>query len=246
MEIKGKVHCLFEQSGTFKNEFIKLGIPAEDYDIEDRFGETDHIIDIFNEIERGYEGKESIFDNISKDDLIMSFFPCIKFCNFAEYNQKHKQKVLRKAGKPIRQIYDYLKKESDERYRMYQLCLKMHGVVEFNGLRMIMENPWNEINYTNHFWFMDVTFIDRDRTQRGDFFKKPTGYWFTNCEPTQGHTLDSTSSKDVKTIVSVPSSDKTGKCSIDRSMISSTYAKNFINDFIIGNPGCIHEQADLF
>ena len=24
---------MFEQSGTFKNEFIKLGIPAEDYDI---------------------------------------------------------------------------------------------------------------------------------------------------------------------------------------------------------------------
>lgn len=40
MEIKGKVHCFFEQSGTFKNEFIKLGIPAEDYDIQDNFGET--------------------------------------------------------------------------------------------------------------------------------------------------------------------------------------------------------------
>lgn len=25
---------MFEQSGTFKNEFIKLGIPAEDYDIQ--------------------------------------------------------------------------------------------------------------------------------------------------------------------------------------------------------------------
>ena len=42
MEIKGKVHCFFEQSGTFKNEFIKLGIPAEDYDIQNNFGETDH------------------------------------------------------------------------------------------------------------------------------------------------------------------------------------------------------------
>ena len=36
MEIKGKVHCFFEQSGTFKNEFIKLGIPAEDYFINDQ------------------------------------------------------------------------------------------------------------------------------------------------------------------------------------------------------------------
>lgn len=26
MEIKGNVHCLFEKSGTFKNEFKKLGL----------------------------------------------------------------------------------------------------------------------------------------------------------------------------------------------------------------------------
>ena len=42
MEIKGKVHCFFEQSGIFKNEFIKMGIPAEDYDLQNNFGETDH------------------------------------------------------------------------------------------------------------------------------------------------------------------------------------------------------------
>lgn len=47
MEITGKVHCFFEQSGTFKNEFIKLGIPAEDYDIQNNFGETDHQEDLF-------------------------------------------------------------------------------------------------------------------------------------------------------------------------------------------------------
>ena len=38
MEIKGKVHCFFEQSGTFKNEFIKLGNeqmwPKTDADVQ--------------------------------------------------------------------------------------------------------------------------------------------------------------------------------------------------------------------
>ena len=29
MKINGKVHCFFEQSGTFKNEFKKLGYEAE-------------------------------------------------------------------------------------------------------------------------------------------------------------------------------------------------------------------------
>ena len=54
MKINGKVHCFFEQSGTFKNEFKKLGIPAEDYDIQNNFNETDHVIDLFSEIDRAY------------------------------------------------------------------------------------------------------------------------------------------------------------------------------------------------
>ena len=56
MKIKGKVHCFFEQSGTFKQEFIKLGIPAEDYDIQNNFGQTDHVIDLFAEMEPAYVG----------------------------------------------------------------------------------------------------------------------------------------------------------------------------------------------
>ena len=46
-------HCLFEQSGTFKNEFKKLGINAIDYDIANDYGETDIQIDLFSEIRGG-------------------------------------------------------------------------------------------------------------------------------------------------------------------------------------------------
>ena len=49
-----KAWCMFEQSGTFKNEFIKLGIPAVDLDIQNNFGETDYVIDLFGEIEKEY------------------------------------------------------------------------------------------------------------------------------------------------------------------------------------------------
>lgn len=55
MKIK-KAHCMFEQSGTFKNAFRSLGIPAEDYDILDDFGEADNMIDLFREIDTAYEG----------------------------------------------------------------------------------------------------------------------------------------------------------------------------------------------
>lgn len=56
MEIKGSIHLFFEQSGTFKNEFKKLGYEAYDYDIQNNFGETDYQIDLFAEIEKAYEG----------------------------------------------------------------------------------------------------------------------------------------------------------------------------------------------
>ena len=56
MKIEGKVHCFFEQSGTFKNEFKKLGYEAYDYDIQDNFNETDFKIDLFGEIKTSMGG----------------------------------------------------------------------------------------------------------------------------------------------------------------------------------------------
>lgn len=49
-------HCLFEQSGTFKNELKKLGYEAYDYDILNDYNETDYQIDLFGEIEKAYKG----------------------------------------------------------------------------------------------------------------------------------------------------------------------------------------------
>lgn len=56
MDIKGTVHCFFEQSGTFKNEFKNLGFRAFDYDIQNNFSETDYVIDLFEEIQKAFEG----------------------------------------------------------------------------------------------------------------------------------------------------------------------------------------------
>ena len=78
MQIK-RALCLFEQSGTFKREFIKLGIPAEDYDILNEFGETDHVCDLFEQIGAAYDGKPSLFDHIGPEDIVLAFFPCTRF-----------------------------------------------------------------------------------------------------------------------------------------------------------------------
>jgi hypothetical protein len=56
-----KVHCLFEQSGTFKNEFKKLGYEAFDYDILNDYGQTDFQGDLYAEIRGGVRGKAKYF-----------------------------------------------------------------------------------------------------------------------------------------------------------------------------------------
>lgn len=91
-----KVHCLFEQSGTFKNEFKKLGIEVEDYDIRDRFGQTDKQLDLFIEINKAYDKEMSIFDDIRTSDLIFAFFPCTRFQSYNQLNFQGKNTGMRK------------------------------------------------------------------------------------------------------------------------------------------------------
>ena len=254
MEIKGKVHCFFEQSGTFKREFIKLGIPAEDYDIQNNFGETDHTDDLFAEILKAYDGEPSLFDTISKDDLILAFFPCIYFCTFAELNASCPDSLAEARGWDIATRRAHQLEFSRKRQEFYELALKMTAVVEIKGLRMIVENPWSEQNYTYRFWFNKPALIDRNRRLRGDYFMKPTAYWFINCEPTHGRSFQPTPASKVKRVLkhdqtkradSARQAKKKGICSEERSMISPDYARNFICDFIIGKEQ-EHTERTLF
>lgn len=139
MEIKGKVHCFFEQSGTFKREFIKLGIPAEDYDIQNNFGETDHQDDLFQAIDDAYEGKPSLFDRITGDDLIMAFFPCIHFCDaktlyFMGESISQKGYTLERI---MRQNIAY----AEERETFFKKLLKLVAVVSHRGGEWSLKTP---------------------------------------------------------------------------------------------------------
>lgn len=240
MEILGKVHCFFEQSGTFKNEFIKLGIPAEDYDIQNNFQQTDHVIDLFAEIENAYDNKESIFDNISKDDLIVAFFPCIYFCEanvrlFRFEDSTHKKHSHRVA-------VDDMLERAKRRQFFFEIALKLFLVCEDSGLRLIVENPYNANHYLVQYFPYRYSFIDWDRSQRGDQFKKPTQYFYINCIPTEGYSLQP---KKAIAVNSIDKRDRSKKeeakrkegicfCSTEKSTMTTDYARNFICDNILG------------
>lgn len=231
MNITGKVWCFFEQSGTFKNEFKKLGYDAVDVDIQNNFCETDYQIDLFAEIENAYDCKPSIYDEIGGGDLIMAFFPCIYFtgstnpCYYTLENNNYRNLTLPEKLSKI------LERSKDRQY-FFELLYKMVGVCLMRNLRIVIENPYSSTHYLSNNFFKQPDIIDKDRTLRGDFFKKPTGYWFFNCEPTYGFSIQK--DKKVKRVWDCKSASKAGLCSEERSLISPDYARNFICDFILG------------
>lgn len=243
MKIQGKIHLFFEQSGTFKNQFKKLGYKAEDYDIQNNFNETDHITDLFAEIEKGYEGGASVFDGIIPDDLIIAFFPCIYF----ETMQMPYYQLTAKnnAHKPQCERIDEAIERLQKRTYFHTLLYKLVYIAEKRGLRLIIENPSTQPNYligTQN--FPNPSIIDKNRLLRGDYFKKPTAYWFFGCEPTYGmsYQID----KEQKKIQDCKQGIRAGICSEERSMISPDYARNFICDFILGEIQDLEQTKLIF
>lgn len=235
-----KVHCLFEQSGTFKNEFLKLGIPAEDYDIQNEFGQTDNVVDLFAEIRGGYEGKPSIFDSIGQDDLIMAFFPCIRFEN--QVMLQFRGQSYGQRNMTLKEKMKHCMKLQDELTEMYKLVNQLFIICDDKHLRLIMENPYSEEHYLRRYWCLPSSVIDRDRRERGDYYAKPTQFWFFNCEHENNPIFEMQnynaieckdairlmSQKDIEEKIGEGISKKTA-----RSMIHPEYANRFIREFIL-------------
>lgn len=242
MKIK-TVHCLFEQSGTFKNAFKSFGINAFDYDIQDNFGETDCIVDLFTEIHNGYDDRPSMFDNIGQEDLIMAFFPCIYFCEGNVHMFRFEDLNYRNLTK--REKIEKILNRSKMRQQFYELVLKLFAIADLRGLRLIVENPYATQHFLYQYFPWRPSIIDQNRRTRGDFFVKPTQYWFVNCEATRCESSQPSTTH--KTVFGAKAAPRGGLCSEERSLIAPDYALNFIADHILGEARQgVPQQVELF
>lgn len=219
-----KIYCFFEQSGTFKNEFKELGYEAFDYDIQDEFGETDYICDLFVDIEEAYKNKESIFDNITENDLIIAFFPCIRFEDQIQLHFRGEATQMKNWTDEQKLTNDLLLHNS--LHELYTRITQLAIVCLRRKIPLIIENPYSTQHYLVRYWGIKAKVIDKDRTVRGDYYKKPTQYWFINCEPQQNMILEAYTINNRKTINNIHNST-------ERSLISKEYANRFIREFIL-------------
>lgn len=250
-------YCFFEQSGTFKKEFINLGIHAVDCDILNDFNQTDYQIDIFNEIETAYANLTAstqiptIFDQITPNDLIFAFYPCVAFTEQGiAHIRGHSQCNL---NKPQAEKLEYGLRFFNRMHRFYNIFNHFVILCLHNGIPLIIENP----NATQHilslFFNIKPSVVINNRAEFGDYFRKPTNFWFINCEPKNNLILEDVSRKPFSVAKKAPKGIDTqndipefyelcvkhfGKYSKlnaqkTRSLISPVFANRFIREFIL-------------
>jgi len=224
-------HCLFEQSGTFKNEFKKLGIEAYDYDILNDYGETDYQIDLFKEIEGGDKGKKSIFDNITENDLIFAFFPCTRF--EAKIPLAFRGESFQMKNYTDRKKLEVSMKLHKELHRNYILISQMVCICLERNLRLIIENPYTQPHYLTTYWCLKPKIIDKDRRENGDYMKKPTQFWFVNCEPEQNLVFEAFDYVEPRRCDYITKRNIGKDRQVARSEIHPQYANRFIREYII-------------
>ena len=226
-----KVFCLFEQSGTFKNEFIKLGIPAEDYDILNDFGQTDHIIDIFGEIDKCYNNEPSVFDEVGSDDLVMAFFPCTRF--EAKIPLGFRGEMSQCKNWSDEKKLNYSQKLHDELHELYILICKLFTISLRGGWRMVVENPYMQPHYLTIYFPIKPKLIDKNRRANGDYFAKPTQFWFVNCDPEQNLVFEPLEYVKTHIISNVEKMNMDADRKVKRSMMHPQYARRFIKQYLI-------------
>ena len=226
-------HCLFEQSGTFKNVLKQHGHQAYDYDILNDYKQTDNQIDLFGEIQKAWDklvnGKSysSIFDNMKPgEDFILAFFPCTYFShqNEAVFKGHRGGEVHNSSADDIK----YIINREYRRARYFELFLKFCYVVQELKIPTIIENPYgpNGHNYLNLYSPYRPMYVDMNRSLFGDDKIKPTMFFAINYpmkEQFVWYTQSLTPTRPVENLTQRK-----------RSEIRPEYADSFIKRFLGG------------
>ena len=131
------------------------------------------------------------------------------------------------------ELLEELKHNYDLVNKMFIVCIDKH-------LKLIMENPFSEEHFLRRYWCYPPSIIDRDRRKNGDYYAKPTQYWFMNCEPKNNILwvsipYNSLEIKDAMRLMEKKDYEKVGAKDrrTARSMMHPDYANRFIRQYIL-------------
>ena len=167
----------------------------------------------------------------------MAFFPCVRFENQIMLSFRGHAAGLKNWSYKEKMTLDM--KLMDELKRNYMIVNKLFILCIDRGFKLIMENPYSEEHFLRRYWCFPPAIIDRDRRDNGDYFKKPTQYWFLNCEPKNNFVFEALkyNAIDCKDANRMMLKEHYGGFAHTkreaRSMIHSDYANRFIRQYIL-------------
>ena len=180
----------------------------------------------------------------SKHDFVLAFFPCVRF--------ETQIKLWFKGESWSQRNYDDVKKLDnvlklhDELHLFYSLITKLAIVVLERKIPTIIENPYSHDHYLTNYWPIKPKVIDMDRSAKGDYFKKPTQFWFINCEPKNNLIMEAQFADRKMNVININKKMYDGiapNAKTARSMISPEYANRFIREYIIEDE---KKQSDFY
>ena len=90
---------------------------------------------------------------------------------------------------------------------------------------LVIENPLGKCGFLKQYFPIKERVVIKDRTKLGDYFKKPTQFFFVNCRPTFNLEKESEWNEFQHKVVEQVHG-------FDRSRISPEFAKNFVELFL--------------
>lgn len=161
----------------------------------------------------------------------MAFFPCTRFecqirmaflgIQFQMKNWSEEKKL------------DYAMKLHGELHELYTLISQLAVICLRKNIPVVIENPYSQPHYLTDMWCLKPKIIDNDRTQNGDYYKKPTQYWFLNFEPTYNIIFEPIEYIEQRNIEKVKKADGNKSVKAMRSEIHPQYASRFIRQYIL-------------
>ena len=121
-----------------------------------------------------------------------------------------------------------------ELHELYEKLCELTVVAERKGLRMVIENPFTQPHYLTTYWCIKPSVIDKDRTNDGDYYKKPTQYFFIGFDPSYNLVMEPLEPVKTRTIKNATCTETTSR-QVERSMMHPQYARRFIKKYILPN-----------
>lgn len=168
----------------------------------------------------------------------MAFFPCIRFEN--QIMLFFRGQAAQMKNWTLEQKMRYDMDLLDEVNTMYKYVNYLFITCIHKELKLVMENPYSEEHFLRRYWCYLPSVIDKDRRENGDYYAKPTQYWFLNCKPKNNFifepiTYNHLGVGDAIRLMKKEDWEKTGAKNIKvaRSMIHPDYANRFIRQYLI-------------